>query len=441
MKVFSRTKRTPAGTAGTAGGGRHHRWQRTTRHLAPAKIAPSLLIGTACIFAAIIALFFLSPERDNTFSPATPATTSATTSAGNAPTGSASAPRPTGVVREVRAGLNAWAVLAEQKGWFAEEFDKLGARVTLVDRRVVGNAEAALFERGDLHIAERMAYPSLQHKANGFDFVIVWASGDCHPRRATTVVRADSPYKTLADLRGKRIGGHRLGCPYFATFEALRAAGLEWDTKLKKGDVRFVNITGAPAINALLAGEIDAYAAHPALPDVSALYKRGLVRDIETALPAGQYTGGGGRALVITTRRYADANPDLVRAYLRVYDRARRYIVEGERYEEAADALAKAYRIPREIALFGIRDESSLSLNTGRANADEAVAGLHKFLAWAVAKGDDLFGTKPLTREQVNEFVDRRFFEGGEFYVATGGKQHCSESSPADYKFQPTVVK
>ncbi len=66
-------------------------------------------------------------------------------------------------------------------------------------------------------------------------FVVVHASGECPPRRATTIVRAASPVKTLADLKGKVLGAHRLGCPYFATYEALLAAGLQLDTELKKG--------------------------------------------------------------------------------------------------------------------------------------------------------------------------------------------------------------
>ncbi|MDR1497968.1 MAG: ABC transporter substrate-binding protein [Puniceicoccales bacterium] len=421
--------------------------------LAPANISAPTLVLVACIFASLFALFFFSSEPTSNVKPppvlpqtsgtgdgtssASPAT--ANTAVHRSTAGEARVPS---AKRVVRAGLNAWAVLAVQKGWFAEEFGPLNADIELVDRRVVGNAEAALFEREDLHIAERMAYPSLQHKANGFDFVVVWASGDCHPRRATTIVSAKSPIKNLGELRGKRLGGHRLGCPYFATYEALIAAGVKLQTNLRKNyDVSFVNITGPAAFNALIAGELDALATHIALPDATTLLQRGLIREIAAAVPGGQYATGGGRALVITTRRYANKNPDLISAYLRVYAKARRYIVEGNHYVEAAAALAGAYRIPADVAEFGIRDEASLSLNTGRPDAQETIDGLHRFLKWAVENGDDLFGTKPLTKQQVEEFVDRRFFQGGKYYVETGGKPHPSEISPRDYKFAPTALK
>lgn len=333
--------------------------------------------------------------------------------------------------RVVKVGLNSWVSIANEKGWFREAFEPLNAEVEIVDRRVGGSAEAALFQRGDLHIAERMAYPSLQHKANGFDFVVVWASGDCHPRRATTIVRKESPVRTLADLRGKVLGAHRLGCPYFATYEALLAEGIQLDTELKKGEVRYVNITGNPGILALLSGEIEALSVHAATPDIGRLYEEGRVREIAAARPDGQYVTGGGRALVVTPRRFANQNPDIVQAYLRLYDRTRRWIVDGDNYEETAEVAARAYRTPKSVSLYIIKDESSLTLDPGRPDAQETIDALSRFLEWAIANGDDFYGEKPLTAAQVDEFVDRRFFEGGEYFVDTSGKPPQEPSSTA----------
>jgi sulfonate transport system substrate-binding protein len=251
---------------------------------------------------------------------------------------------------------------------------------------------------------------------------LVWAGGPSHVRRATTIVRAKSTAKTLADLKGKNLGAHRLGCPYFATYEALLNVGLQLDTEKQKGDVRYVNITGQPAFLALQSGDIEALATHPAIPEVSVLLERGLIREIGTAVPKGQYVTNGGRALVVTTRRYAEQNPDLIQAYLRLYDRARRYIVDENKYEEAADIAAKAYRSTKSVSLYVIKDDSTLSLDAGIADADETVKALKTFLQWAVANGDDFYSEKPLTDAQVEEFIDRRFFRGGSYFADTTGK-------------------
>jgi len=323
--------------------------------------------------------------------------------------------------RVAKIGLNEWVAVAEKKGWLQEEFAKQGATVEVVDIRAVGapSVEASLFRRGDLHIAQRMAYPSLQHRANGFDLVVVWAGGDCHPRRATTIVLKRSKIKNLEDLKGKSYGSNRLGCPYFATFEALKAKGIELDSDLKKGDVRFVNVTGSPALATFLAGEIDALGTHPAYFTMAAIYDKGLVKEISESVPNGEYVTGGGRALVLALREYATQNPDLIQAYFRAYNRTRKWIVFENHYDEAAEIVAEEYRISKSVALYTIKDESRIVLDAGQPSYSNEVDSLRHFLAWAIKNGDDFYSTKPLSDEQVAAFVDQRYFAGGKYYVDT----------------------
>jgi sulfonate transport system substrate-binding protein len=323
--------------------------------------------------------------------------------------------------RVTKIGLNEWVAVAQKKGWLQEEFARQGATTEVVDIRAVGtpSVEAALFKRGDLHIAQRMAYPSLQHRANGFDLVVVWAGGNCNPRRATTIVLKRSSINSLDDLKDKSLGTNRMGCPYFATFEALKARHLELDSDLKKGDVRFVNVTGSPAVTTFLSGEIDALATHPAYYVIAPLYARGLVKEIAASVPDGEYVTGGGRALVLTLREYASQNPDLIQAYFRAYNRTRKWIVLENHYDEAAEIVADEYRVPKAVALYIIKDDSHIVLDAGQPSYDDEVNSLRHFLAWAVKNGDDFYSAKPLTDQQVNAFVDRRFFAGGEYYTDT----------------------
>jgi len=344
--------------------------------------------------------------------------------------------------RVAKIGLNEWVAVASKKGWLQEEFAKQGATVEVVDIRAVGapSVEASLFRRGDLHIAQRMAYPSLQHRANGFDLVVVWAGGDCHPRRATTVVLKKSKIKTLEDLKGKSYGSSRLGCPYFATFEALKAKGLELDSDLKKGDVRFVNVTGSPALATFLAGEIDALGSHPAYFTMAAIYDKGLVKEISESVPNGEYVTGGGRALVLTLREYATQNPDLIQAYFRAYNRTRKWIVFENHYDEAAEIVGEEYRISKSVALYTIKDESRIVLDAGQPSYRDEVDSLRHFLAWAIKNGDDFYSAKPLSDEQVTAFVDQRYFEGGKFYVDTTDGALGVNPAPAALPAGPITV-
>jgi sulfonate transport system substrate-binding protein len=344
--------------------------------------------------------------------------------------------------RVAKVGLNEWVAVAQKKGWLQEEFAKQGATVEVVDIRAVGapSVEASLFRRGDLHIAQRMAYPSLQHRANGFDLVVVWAGGDCHPRRATTIVLKKSKIKNLEDLKGKSYGSYRLGCPYFATFEALKAKGIELDSDLKKGDVRFVNVTGSPALSTFLAGEIDALGTHPAYFTMAAIYDKGLVREISESVPNGEYVTGGGRALVLTLRDYATQNPDLIQAYFRAYNRTRKWIVFENHYDEAAEIVAEEYRISKSVALYTIKDESRIVLDAGQPSYSNEVDSLRHFLAWAIKNGDDFYSAKPLTDEQVTAFVDERFFEGGKYYVDTTNQALGVAAQPAAHPAGPLAI-
>ena len=54
-----------------------------------------------------------------------------------------------------------WTVVAQDRGFFKEEYSNLGTQVNLVDpgtQQLVG-ADAAMLDRGGLSIAQRMVYP------------------------------------------------------------------------------------------------------------------------------------------------------------------------------------------------------------------------------------------------------------------------------------------
>ena len=338
--------------------------------------------------------------------------------------------------RVAKLPLLEWTVVAAQKGWLQEEFSKYGATTELVDTARMGNTgvEAALLDRGDLHFAQRMQYPSLQHKLNGLDCVIVWQSGDAPPRRNVIAVLKDSPINTVEDLKGKHLSAGRISCPYFSAFEVLKKHGLEIDNDYKRGDVRFVNsISTAGQISGFLAGKFEALSIHPGANATTPLETQGLVKEISASLEGGYYVTGGGRTSYFAPREWANANPDLVKAFLTVYAESRRWILDHP--DEAANIIARELREPKHVALYDIKDDSSYAFVAGQPSYSDAVTAILRFEKWAIENGDDFLKKKSLTDQQVKSFVDKRFFEGGEYFVYTGDKAAGSQASNA----QPPV--
>jgi len=337
--------------------------------------------------------------------------------------GTALAPNVPSKTRVVHIGLTDVTSIAARKGWFVEEFAKYNAKPDMVLVTAYGGTgiEAALLDRGDLHITQRMAYPALQHRVNGLDAVIIWQGVNPHPRRATTVVLADSDINSAADLKGKSFGSSLIGCPYYASLEAFRNQGVTVDTDLQKGDARFINITGAAATSAFLAGRIDAYGTHPATSTTASLYIQKQVKELSTAVPDGIYVTAGGRAEYFAMRQWANENPDLVKAFLVVWDRTVRWLVadNGAHMTEAATIAARELRISKAVALYDLKDESTISWNFGVTNYQDVVDSIKKFQSYQIKVKDPFYTKNHLSDKEIEAFVDRRFFAGGEYFVDT----------------------
>jgi sulfonate transport system substrate-binding protein len=345
------------------------------------------------------------------------------------------APKVPAKERTAKIQLNEVTAIAAQKGWLREEYAKVNARVELVNVTSFGvsGVEASLLDRGDLHITSRMAYPALQHRANGLDAVVIWEGANPNPRRATTMVLADSNIKSVADLKGKTFGSSLIGCPYYAGREAIKAQGLDVDTEFQKGDIRFVNITGVGAVSAFLAGRIDAYGTHPAISSSAPLYIQNQVREITAAVPDGAYVTAGGRSMYFAMRKWSQENPDLVRAFLVAWDRTVRWLNSdnGAHWEEAAQIAARELREPKAVALYDLHDESTIVWSWGVTDYKDVVDSIERFQSWAISVKDPFYTKHHLSNQEVEAFVDKRFFAGGEYFVDTSKNPKNSAQATA----------
>lgn len=352
------------------------------------------------------------------------------------------APNVPSKTRLAHIGLVDVTAVAAKKGWLQEEFAKVNATADLVLVSAYGGSgvEASLLDRGDLHITQRMAYPALQHRANGLDAVVVWQGVDPHPRRAVTMVLADSDIKSIADLKDKKFGSSLIGCPYYASRESFIKHGVDVDTEFANGDVRFVNITGIAATTAFLAGRFDAYGTHPATSTTAPLIIQNQVREIATAEPGGIYATAGGRQMYFAMRKWAEENPDLVKAFLQAWDRTVRWLYSdnGAHFNEASVIASRELRIPKSIALYNLKDQSTISFTWGQTSYEEAVASIKKFQSWAISVKDPFYTKHHLSDKEIEAFVDKRFFAGGAYFVDTSQKR---AHAAAETQSPTTVAK
>lgn len=316
--------------------------------------------------------------------------------------------------------LRPWTVVAQEKGILKEEFDKIGIpEVNLIasgTAELVG-AESAALNKGSIAIAQRMVYPATVHRANGLDAVIVWLSEPSDEYRTPILARANNDeINSLQDLEGKNFASSRISCYFTSPFEALAKAGLPLDSRLKPGKVRYQSIDNSAATNAaLLSGAIDATAAHLAVNNAAALYLSGEVKVIGRSPNDGVYVNGAGRVSYFAMREFVDEYPEAVHAFLIAHERTKAWIAAN--IDEAAELIAEGTRVPVEIAKFQITDPSTYEFMKGETDPVAARENIRKFQAWYVENGDDILTEKQLSSDQIEAFVDARFFAGGEYSV------------------------
>ena len=150
-------------------------------------------------------------------------------------------------------------------------------------------------------------------------------------------VRADSPIKTIKDLKGRKIGYTNPR----STSQALANLLLE-SAGFKAGDVEMVKTGGfGEGIAALEAGQVDIV---PITEPLWSKYKsklRAVVVASEALPPLGNVVG-------VTTVEMAEKRGDFIRAVIRARRKAVRFMRENP--DEAAEIVAKQYNIDKDVA-------------------------------------------------------------------------------------------
>jgi aliphatic sulfonates family ABC transporter substrate-binding protein len=151
-------------------------------------------------------------------------------------------------------------------------------------------------------------YPAI--KAYGKDKDVVLLSGAA-TGGTELLVAANSPYKSVADLKGKKIGVNQLG----STVDSLVRYNLVQANLNPNTDVTIIHVAPAEQAELLKSGEIAAAAGAAPWPSVIKAKGARALLDWKAILDNGNYSAGS----IYATKKFVDAHPNFIRKFLEVY--------------------------------------------------------------------------------------------------------------------------
>ncbi len=239
--------------------------------------------------------------------------------------------KPPGEIRLDYATYNPVSLVLKQKGWLEEEFKGDGLKITWLFS-AGSNKAVEYISTGAGDFTSSAGAAALLARANKVPLTGVYIFSK--PEWTALVVRRDSPIKGIVDLRGKKIAATKGTDPYIFLLRALHTVGLT------KNDVQIYNLQHPDGRIALERGDVDAWAGLD--PHMAA-----------TELEQGSrliYRNPGINTYGFLNVRddFAKQYPGAVQRVLRVYERARRWVVANP--AETGQILATEAKIPLDVA-------------------------------------------------------------------------------------------
>ena len=216
-------------------------------------------------------------------------------------------------------------------GWAEQEFAKSSTKVRWVQS--AGSNRALEYLAADaVDFGSTAGLAAVLSRANGNPIKTVFVFS--RPEWTALAVAKDSPIKTLADLKGKKIAATKGTDPFLFTLRALQTVGLS------KNDVELVHLQHADGRTALEQKRVDAWAGLDPLLAASELEAG--TRIIYRNVSFNTY------GFLNTTEKFARQYPEAVERTVRLYERARYWIQKHP--EEAAKLLADEAKISIDVA-------------------------------------------------------------------------------------------
>lgn len=257
------------------------------------------------------------------------------------------------------ATYNPVSVLLKNKGLLEKEFEKDGIKIVWV-QSAGSNKALEFLNAGSIDFGSTAGSAALVARINGNPIKAIYTYS--RPEWTALVTTKDSPIKSVADLKGKRVAVTRGTDPHIFLVRALLEAGLS------EKDITPVLLQHADGKAALIRGDVDAWAgldpmmAQAEVEDGATLFYR---------KPEANTFG-----ILNVREQFLTDNPDIVRRVLAVYEDARKYSL-AHPDELKADLIAVT-KLSDAVIEKQLRERTDLTFNKIGAPQRESIlaAGL-----------------------------------------------------------------
>lgn len=230
--------------------------------------------------------------------------------------------------------------LAKEKGYF----DEVGLDVELA-QTPTGVRTVELLHLGQIQAGNVAAIVIINGIAKGLKVVAIQDNGgyDARNPQQALLVKKDAPINTIADLRGKRVAVNAFG----AHGHVVMLAEVLPTAKLKKEDVRFVEMSWPQMIPSLISGAIDVGLVWEPFVTTAPVDIRNM-SSLKETMPKGEYPQVGyASAIIAMNAEYVQKNPKIVAAWHQAYMKGLKHFRDN--VEDGHAATAKYLKVSVEV--------------------------------------------------------------------------------------------
>ncbi|WP_238996623.1 aliphatic sulfonate ABC transporter substrate-binding protein [Paenibacillus pinistramenti] len=230
----------------------------------------------------------------------------------------------------------------QEAKWFEEAFGEYGAKVEFSEFQS-GPPMVEAMASSHLDFAGMGNLPPIAAQAAGIDFKIV-AQTLSGKNNVALLVSKDSPIKTVADLKGKKVAVTKGSNAFNFLYQLLEKEGI------KESDLQIIQLQPDETQAAFEAGKVDAWSVwDPSITLNTATGKARIIADGESA-------GILSPSFQLVRTEFADKYPELVVAYLKVIQKALDWQTANN--DEALQRYADENKIPVEM-MKGFQERST----------------------------------------------------------------------------------